>query len=149
VINNCKVFQAHINRDRKFFRNFENITAIARAMHQALSKADWSEVARLLREEWKLRRTNAPRISTPFIDTLIKSATRNGGLAAKVCGAGGGGCVVFLCDPGAQERVAAAVAAHGGQVLPAKVAREGLILKQEIGSSGDRSIGRLGDREIG
>src|SRR5262249_11976974 len=91
-INNWKVFQGHINRDRRVFRNFENIAAIARAMQQALAKADWSEVARLLKEEWKLRRTNAPRISTPFIDKLIKAATSSGGLAAKVCGAGGGGC---------------------------------------------------------
>ena len=140
-INNWKVFQAHIDRDRRVFRNFESITAIARAMHQALAKADWSEVARLLKEEWKLRRTNAPRISTPLIDKLIKAAASNGSLAAKVCGAGGGGCVVFLCEPEARERVAAAVAAHGGQVLPAKVAREGLRVEPEIGSSGDRVIG--------
>jgi D-glycero-alpha-D-manno-heptose-7-phosphate kinase len=125
-INNWKVFQAHINGDRKVFRNFENIAQIAQAMHQALGEADWNQVVRLLREEWKLRKTNAPRISTPLIEKLIKAARKNGAKAAKVCGAGGGGCVVFLCEPEARERVAAAIAAHGGQVLPAKVAREGL-----------------------
>jgi len=129
-INNWKVFQAHISGDRKLFSNFENIAEIARAMHQALAQADWGEVAQLLREEWKLRRTNSPRISTPLIDRLIKAATRNGALAAKVCGAGGGGCVVFLCEPEARERVAAAVAAQGGQVLAAKVAREGLTIRE-------------------
>lgn len=130
-INNWRVFQAHIDGDRKVFRNFESIAEIAQAMHQALAKADWDQVARLLREEWKLRRTNAPRISTPLIEKLIKAASRHGALAAKVCGAGGGGCVVFLCEPGAQERVAASVAAHGGRVLPAKVAREGLVVAQD------------------
>ena len=125
-INNWKVFQAHINGERKIFRNFERIGEIARAMHQALGEADWAEVARLLREEWKLRKTNAPRITTPVIDKLINVARRNGALAAKVCGAGGGGCVVFLCQPEARERVAASVAGHGGQVLQARVAREGL-----------------------
>ncbi len=127
-INNWRVFQAHINGDRRVFRNFERISEIARAMHGALAQADWASVARLLREEWKLRKTNAPRITTSLIEELIKAATRQGALAAKVCGAGGGGCVVFLCEPGARERVATTVAAHGGQVLPAKVAREGLIL---------------------
>jgi D-glycero-alpha-D-manno-heptose-7-phosphate kinase len=125
-INNWRVFQAHINGDRKVFRNFERIGEIARAMHQALGEADWAEAARLLREEWKLRKTNAPRITTPVIDKLVKVARRNGALAAKVCGAGGGGCVVFLCEPEARERVAASVAGQGGQVLPARVAREGL-----------------------
>jgi D-glycero-alpha-D-manno-heptose-7-phosphate kinase len=132
-INNWKVFQAHINGDRKLFSNFENIAEIARAMHQALAKADWAGVARLLREEWKLRRTNSPRISTPLIEKLIKAATRNGALAAKVCGAGGGGCVVFLGEPGTRERIASALAAAGGEVLPAKVAREGLMVTEKIG----------------
>jgi D-glycero-alpha-D-manno-heptose-7-phosphate kinase len=129
-INNWKVFQAHIGGDRKVFRNFERIGEIARAMHQALAQADWAEVSRLLREEWKLRKTNAPRITTPMIEKLIQVARRNGALAAKVCGAGGGGCVVFLCEPESQARVAAAVTDHDGKVLPARVEREGLRLSQ-------------------
>jgi D-glycero-alpha-D-manno-heptose-7-phosphate kinase len=129
-INNWKVFQAHIDGDRKVFRNFERIGEIARAMHQALARGDWDEVARLLREEWKFRKTNAPRITTPVIEKLIRAARRHGALAAKVCGAGGGGCVVFLCEPEARKRVAAAVEGQGGQVLAARVAREGLTVNE-------------------
>lgn len=125
-INNWEVFKAHINGNRKIFRNFERIAEIARAMHDALALADWKNVARLLREEWKLRKTNAPRISTPLIEKLIKAATASGAQAAKVCGAGGGGCVVFLTEPEARDRVAEAIRANGGQVLPARVARYGL-----------------------
>ena len=132
-INNWRVFQAHINGDRKVFRNFHRIGEIARGMHQALARSDWGEVVRLLREEWKLRKTNAPRITTPVIEKLIRVARGNGALAAKVCGAGGGGCVVFLCEPEARARVAQAISGHGGQVLPARVAREGLSLKEGQG----------------
>jgi D-glycero-alpha-D-manno-heptose-7-phosphate kinase len=130
-INNWKVFQAHIGGDRRVFRNFERIAEIARAMHRALAQADWPEVARLLREEWKLRKTNAPRITTPLIERLVAAARRNGAQAAKVCGAGGGGCLVFLCEPEACDRVAAAVAGCGGQVLAARVARAGLSVSGE------------------
>jgi len=129
-INNWKVFQAHIDGDARVFRNFERIAAIAREMRQALARGDWNETARLLREEWKLRKTNSPRITTPFIDGLVKAAARQGAQAAKVCGAGGGGCVVFLCDPEARDRVAAAIAQGGAQVLPAKVESEGLRVKE-------------------
>src|SRR3954470_18838310 len=108
-INNWEVFKAHINGDRRVFRNFEQISSIARAMHKALLHRDWYEVARLLRHEWKLRRTNAPGITTPLIDKLIAVAGRHGGLGAKVCGAGGGGCVVFLVEPDAKVRVAQAI----------------------------------------
>ncbi len=125
-INNWEVFKAHINGDRRVFRNFEQIAAIARGMRDALIAADWGDVARLLREEWKLRRTNAPGITTPLIDKLVATALRQGGRAAKVCGAGGGGCVVFCVEQGAKPRVAEALTAAGAQVLPFVVNREGL-----------------------
>jgi D-glycero-alpha-D-manno-heptose-7-phosphate kinase len=125
-INNWEVFKAHIDGDKHVFRNFESIAQIARAMHGALRHGDWDGVERLLREEWKLRRTNAPGISTPLIDKLIKVAGKHGGRAAKVCGAGGGGCVVFMVDKGSASRVATAIGDNGGRVLPFQVAREGL-----------------------
>jgi D-glycero-alpha-D-manno-heptose-7-phosphate kinase len=125
-INNWEVFKAHINGDKKIFHNFERIGEIARAMHHALSMADWKQVAKLIREEWKLRKTNSPRISTPMIEKLIAVALRQGASAAKVCGAGGGGCVVFLTEPENREHISAAIRSYGGQVLPAMVARDGL-----------------------
>jgi D-glycero-alpha-D-manno-heptose-7-phosphate kinase len=125
-INNWEVFKAHINGDKKVRRNFDRIAEIATGMHQALVQLDWKTVERLLGEEWKLRRTNAPTISTPLIDKLMAVARRNGGRAAKVCGAGGGGCVVFLVEEGARDRVKAAISAAGGTVLPLQVARQGL-----------------------
>ena len=125
-INNWEVFKAHINGVRRIFHNFERIGEIARAMHHALSLADWKQVGKLLREEWKLRKTNAPRITTPMIEKLVAVAMRQGALAAKVCGAGGGGCVVFLTEPENREHVSAALRSYGGQVLPAKVAQDGL-----------------------
>src|SRR5207237_6381311 len=127
-INNWEVFKAHINGDKRVFRNFERIAEIARAMHRALFHADWDQVARLLREEWKLRRTNAPGITTPLIDKLIAVAGKNGGRAAKVCGAGGGGCVIFLVEKGSASRVATAIGDAGARVLPLQVARDGLRL---------------------
>ena len=127
-INNWEVFKAHINGDKHVFRNFERIAEIARAMHQALVPGNWEEVARLLREEWKLRRTNAPGITTPLIDKLIAVAAKHGGQGAKACGAGGGGCVIFLVEKGAASRVATAIGDNGGRVLPLQVARDGLRL---------------------
>src|SRR5262245_8229429 len=127
-INNWEVFKSHIDGDRRVFRNFGQIASIARDMHRALLRSDWDDVARLLRDEWKLRRTNAPGITTPRNDKLIAVAAKNGGLAAKVCGAGGGGCVIFLVEKGAASRVAAAIGDNGARVLPLQVARDGLRL---------------------
>jgi D-glycero-alpha-D-manno-heptose-7-phosphate kinase len=125
-INNWEVTKAHIDGDARVRRNFDRIAAIAHAMRGALEKADWQEVARLLREEWENRRKNAPGISTPLIDRLVATTRRAGALGAKVCGAGGGGCVVFLVEPGAKAAVSAVIEREGATILPVSVAPRGV-----------------------
>lgn len=125
-INNWEVMKLHIDGDRRVFRNFDHIAAIASAMRQALERGDWNEAARLLREEWAHRKKNAPGISTPLIDRLVEVTRRAGAVGAKVCGAGGGGCVFFLVERGARDRVGAAIAAEGATTLPVRVAPQGV-----------------------
>lgn len=125
-INNWEVMKAHIDGDRKVHRNFDIIAAISRAMRDAVGAGDWKEAARLLREEWAHRRKNAPGIATPLIDRLVKAARRAGAQGAKVCGAGGGGCVFFLVEPEARQRVAAVIGREGGTVLDVALAPRGV-----------------------
>ena len=125
-INNWEIFKRHIDRNKKVIRNFELISQIAQQMRCALRAAAWNEVERLLKQEWKLRRANAPGISTPEMDALISAARKHGARAAKVCGAGGGGCVLVLVHEGSRHRVQEAVRRAGGQPLDFHVAREGL-----------------------
>ena len=129
-INNWEVTKAHIDGDAKVRRNFDRIAAIAHAMRSALEKADWHDVARLLHEEWQNRRKNAPGISTPLIDRLVATTRREGAVGAKACGAGGGGCVVFLVEPGAKARVAAAIERTGATVLPVSVVPRGVRIQE-------------------
>ena len=133
-INNWEVTKAYIDGNRKVQRNFEQITAIACAMRAALEKGDWNEVGRLLREEWAHRRRNAPSISTLTIDRLVKVARKSGSLGAKVCGAGGGGCVFFLVKRGAKEAVARALQGAGAEVLPVNVATRGVTVRVSRGA---------------
>jgi D-glycero-alpha-D-manno-heptose-7-phosphate kinase len=125
-INNWEVMKAHIDGDRAVHRNFDRIAQIARGMRQALEKPDWEEAGRLLRQEWSHRKKNAPGISTPLIDRLVAVTRRAGALGAKVCGAGGGGCVFFLVERGAKSRVSEAVEREGATVLPVRVAIGGV-----------------------
>jgi D-glycero-alpha-D-manno-heptose-7-phosphate kinase len=131
-INNWKVFKQHINGDKRVIRNFEEISRIAQGMHRALAHQQWDEAAELMRAEWRLRRTNAPGIATPLMDKLIEVAEQNGARAAKVCGAGGGGCVILLIEKGTRRRVEDAIRDAGGQPLPFKVARQGLEFRPSV-----------------
>ncbi len=125
-INNWEVFMRHINGDRRVAQNLEKIAGIARLVRSALERNQWSELGRLVCEEWDFRRRNLRTISTPVIDRIIAAARRQGALGGKVCGAGGGGCLTLVIEPDARSKVEAAVAAAGGTLLPLQIDRGGV-----------------------
>lgn len=125
-INNWDVMKKHIDGDKAVHRSFEEISAIANGVRAAMAASDWEELAVLIRAEWGHRKKNAPGITTPLIDRLVKTTSRAGAKAAKVCGAGGGGCVFFLVERGAKAKVQAVIEREGAQVLDVRVAPRGV-----------------------
>jgi len=125
-INNWEVFKAQIGGNRAVQNSLERISEVAQEMRLALEKPDWQHAGRLMREEWSFRKRNLPTISTKTIDRVIENARRNGALAGKVCGAGGGGCVVLLIEPDARERVEKAILEAGAAILPTTIDRQGV-----------------------
>jgi D-glycero-alpha-D-manno-heptose-7-phosphate kinase len=125
-INNWGVMKAYLDGNAAVQRNFDLIASIANEMRHALLKHDWAETGHLLREEWTHRRENVPGITTPLIDRLVCATRHAGATGAKVCGAGGGGCVLFLTEPDARERVRDVILQAGATVLPARVAARGV-----------------------
>jgi D-glycero-alpha-D-manno-heptose-7-phosphate kinase len=65
------------------------------------------------------------------MDHLVETALQSGAVGAKVCGAGGGGCIAFLCEAGAKESVSRALGSEeGAQVLDWSFARDGLVVRE-------------------
>ena len=126
AINNWEVMKSHIDGDEQVRRNFDKITTIANQMREALLTGDWKDVAELLALEWENRKLNFKGISTPTIDSMIEQTQKQGTVAAKVCGAGGGGCVVFMVEPGTKPAVEQALAQMGGQIINFAFSRTGL-----------------------
>jgi D-glycero-alpha-D-manno-heptose-7-phosphate kinase len=126
AINNWEVMKAHIDGNRKVQHNFQQIAAIAGRMREALLAKNWNDVEDLLAMEWENRKRNFRGISTPRIERIIKQAGLRGALAAKVCGAGGGGCVVLLVHPGMKRSVERALRTLGGQIINCAVSPTGL-----------------------
>jgi D-glycero-alpha-D-manno-heptose-7-phosphate kinase len=57
---------------------------------------------------------------------MIEQTQKHGTVAAKVCGAGGGGCVVFMVEPGTKPAVEEALTQMGGQIINFAFSRTGL-----------------------
>ncbi|HSE22061.1 MAG TPA: hypothetical protein VLB68_10395 [Pyrinomonadaceae bacterium] len=130
-INNWEIFKKHIDGDAELFELFEGIRDSARNLREALLADDWQRVSETMKNAYPNRKRLAPTITTPQMDMLVDKALANGAEAAKVCGAGGGGCIAFLCGPGKKQEVESALAVEEGvEVLNWKVDREGLIVKE-------------------
>jgi D-glycero-alpha-D-manno-heptose-7-phosphate kinase len=124
--NNWEITKRHLDGDRHIFDCFERIRDTAVAMRAALERGDWTEVARQIVTEWDNRKRLAPGVTTPAIDDLIARAMAAGATAAKVCGAGGGGCLFCYGPPAAHAPIADALAAAGARLLDYRIEIEGL-----------------------
>ncbi|MGC4082424.1 MAG: hypothetical protein QM736_10040 [Vicinamibacterales bacterium] len=126
--NNWEITKAHVDGDRHVFDCFERIRDTAVAMRDALTRGDWDAVGLHVATEWENRKRLAPGVTTPAIEDLIGRAKAAGASAAKVCGAGGGGCLFCVAAPASRDAVAQALAAGGARLLDFRIEREGLRL---------------------
>jgi D-glycero-alpha-D-manno-heptose-7-phosphate kinase len=128
--NNWEITKNHIDGDPELFKLFDGIRDSSARMREALLKNDWQEVSKIMREAYPGRKRLAPGVATPQMDRLVEIALGNGAEAAKVCGAGGGGCIAFLCAEGRRRDVERALIEEGVEVLDWKLAREGLVVHE-------------------
>jgi D-glycero-alpha-D-manno-heptose-7-phosphate kinase len=124
--NNWEITKRHIDGDRHVFACFDRIGAAAARLRSALTRYDWPGAAVEINQEWEARKSLSPGVTTPAIDALIGVATRAGARAAKVCGAGGGGCLFCLAEPEDLPAVKRAISAAGARVLDYRIEMEGL-----------------------
>jgi D-glycero-alpha-D-manno-heptose-7-phosphate kinase len=85
-------------KDDNAVRNLQRMCVLANEQKMALTKNDLSLFGELLHENWLLKRTLAPGISTSEIDNLYQKALRAGATGGKLLGAGGGGFLLLYCE---------------------------------------------------
>ncbi len=125
-INNWSVYKKTIDGNAKVLKSLSRIAEVARRMEKILAQGRLTRFDHWFNEEWKARKALAPGISTASMDRMIRAARRNGALAAKVCGAGGGGCIACFIPPRSREAVPRALRENGANVLNFKFVARGL-----------------------
>lgn len=119
-LNNFEVLQNAVNKNAKTIQALNDIKVIANDMAQVCRKKDWNQLTHLFQREYEARIRLAPSFSSPEIEQLAEVSLKNGASAVKICGAGGGGCVLIWCKDQQRGRVAESCQNAGFQVLSAR-----------------------------
>jgi D-glycero-alpha-D-manno-heptose-7-phosphate kinase len=115
---NWQVYRARVDGDHNVASRLAAIAAAAQACRAALVRRDERAVGRAVAQEWEARRSLAPEVSSREVDRLLAAGLEAGAVAAKACGAGGGGSVLFWSPAARREKVLHAVlAAASGEAL--------------------------------
>jgi len=133
--NNWAVFKRHLDGDRRVQRCVAKIVDAAQNVVQAVREADFRSVGEAMAAEYDARKKLFPGIVTPEIRALETAMKRRGATAVKVCGAGGGGCVLVYAEPEKKDALTDAVQKHGYANLPFCIAQKGLSFQRGNKSS--------------
>lgn len=129
---NWEMMKRFLDKDKKTIKHLSAIKEIAGLMVKALKNENLSLVAKLLEKEWSHRKELASSVTTPLIDEIMKNARKKGALASKLCGAGGGGTMITIAEPGSEEMVKEALEKNGAKILNYKFETSGLKMKDGI-----------------
>lgn len=114
---NAKMIAAYESGDPVVCESLRTVKRVAQEGARALRGHDIRRFADLLNEEYEARARLAPGVVTEQMAELVKVGRAAGAVAAKVCGAGGGGCLLFLAGPDREGPVRRALEQAGGRIL--------------------------------
>lgn len=119
-LNNFEVLKSAVEKDLKVMSALKKIKRISEDMKICLENQKWEELPALFRQEFEARIELTPAFSSVEIERLAEISLAAGALAIKICGAGGGGCVLIWVPPANRAKVVAACEAEKFQCLSAK-----------------------------
>lgn len=119
-LNNFEVLKSAIAQDPKVMSALKKIKLIADDLWAAIESKTWDKLPELFREEYDARIQLTPAFTSPEIERLHQIGLSNGALAVKICGAGGGGCVLVWVSPEHRQKVISACENEKFQCLNAR-----------------------------
>ena len=87
-------------------------------MAKAIESGDLKKMAYIFNENWQIKKQISPTITTKFLDDVYTQAMANGALGGKICGAGGGGHVIFLVEIDKRAGLIKKLNSMAGKVVP-------------------------------
>lgn len=125
AVNNWEIYKKAIDGDKDTLSLFKSIGECACEAKSALLQGDFMALFDVSHREWALRSQLLGTIETEKTRSIMKAAKKAGASLGRVCGAGGGGALVFFGPSENQEEISKVIKSKGGTILDACVAKTG------------------------
>jgi D-glycero-alpha-D-manno-heptose-7-phosphate kinase len=129
ALTNWAMVKNYLDGNRKTVSKMHAIKETALEMYEALRKGDLDAFGESLRKEWENRRDLAEGVTNPTIDRMIANAEKSGAIASKICGAGGGGCLITFVKPNRRDAVIESLVKDGAEFMDYRISRHGLTME--------------------
>jgi D-glycero-alpha-D-manno-heptose-7-phosphate kinase len=106
----------------------KDMSACADEIKLLLLKGETRALGEMFTRVWELHRHLHPDVSNERIEELFEVARKAGATGGRVCGAGGGGAMLFHCAPNRDWAVRHALAEAGARVFDWSVDRNGALI---------------------
>ncbi|NLO04757.1 MAG: GHMP kinase [candidate division WS1 bacterium] len=121
-----RVMSAYLRHESTMTEPLMNLREAGLMMREAIIAEDLARVGEVLSFNWENQKRLYEDMTTPKIEALFSIAAPAGLLGGKACGAGGGGCIVLLCEPDREHVVRRNVKDLGGHCIDFNFDHDGL-----------------------
>lgn len=106
----------------------QNMSRLSADIRQHLSAGEIPEIGLLLSDVWTQHKRLHPEVTNDRIEQLCAIATKAGATGGRVCGAGGGGAMLFMAAPNREYAVRTALRDAEARIFDCTVDQQGLLI---------------------
>ena len=117
--------KAATQNDQNAMEAMHQLKSDAMEMKQALLGGNIRYVAEVLNRSWRAKRRTSKSVSSEKIEEIFDLGMKNGAVAGKISGAGGGGFLMFITDPEYRYRLIGALNESGAPAAPVQFTDRG------------------------
>lgn len=105
--------KAVTHSDKEALAGMHQLKSDATEMKQSLLLGDIQQVSEILNRSWQAKQRTSGLVSNSAVERVFELARKNGAVAGKISGAGGGGFLMLMTDPEQRYRLITALNENG------------------------------------
>jgi len=121
-----KQVDSYLKNKKQAKSYLDELKNIAYCMRDSLLSEEFEEFGQLITKDWKVKSEFNPMLTTEFMKDLNKIVMKKGGIGGRVCGAGGGGCFLWLANPKDKTSILESIRPKKGKIIDFKFEDKGL-----------------------